>query len=117
MSGQITGKVSIRVDGEVLATENQATITPDGVNRNPERHGGKTYYTEEETAPLLECNVLITKDTDVKALSNIKNATVFLEADTGQQYVMRNAFTTEVVAHDGSGKTAMKMSSDTVDKV
>ena len=117
MSGQITGKVVIRVDGEVLPTENQATLTPDGVTRNAERHGGKTYFSEEETAPMLECNILITKNVDVKALSNIIGATVLFEADTGQQYVMRQAFTTEVVSHNGSGKTAMKMSSDTVEKI
>ena len=115
MSEQITGKVVIRVDGEVIRTENQATLTPDGINRNTERHGGETYFTEEETPALLECTVLITEDTDVLALSNITGATVFFEADTGQQYILRNAFTTEVVPHDGAGKSPMKMSCSNVE--
>jgi len=117
MSDQITGKVTIRVDGEVLATENKATFTPEGVTRTPERHGGKTYYSEEETPPMLEASVLITEVTDILKLSNITGATVFFEADTGQQYMMRNAFTTEVVAHDGGGKAPLKMSAESSDKV
>ncbi|MEW4983068.1 MAG: phage tail tube protein [Cycloclasticus sp.] len=117
MSGQITGKVVIRVDGAVLPTENKATLAGAGVTRTPEAHGGKTYFSEEETPPSLEATVLITKDTDVFALNKITNATVFFEADTGQQYIMRNAFTTEVVPHDGSGKTPLKMSAESVDKI
>lgn len=117
MSAQITGKVVIRIDGAVLPTENQATLTLEGVNRAPERHGGQTYYSEEETPPMMECSVLIGKDTDISKLNNITTATVFFEADTGQQYVMRNAFTTEPLAHDGSGKTPLKMSSQSVDQI
>lgn len=107
---QITGKVEIRVDGKKLATENRATLNPGGVTRAAERHGGKTYYGEEETPPLLETNVLITKETDVINLGSITGATVMFIADTGQKYVMRDAFTTEPVPHDGSGKAALKMS-------
>ncbi|MBL1321509.1 MAG: phage tail tube protein [Methylophaga sp.] len=117
MSGQMSGKAVIRVDGSVLATENQATLTMQGVNRSPERHGGETYFTEEETAPLMECSVLITKDTNIAKLNDMTNVTVFFEADTGQQFVMRNAFTTEPLALDSSGKTPLKMSAESVDQI
>lgn len=117
MSEQITGKVVVRVDGAVVESENQATFTPEGVTRNPVRHGGKTFYSEEETPALLEFKALITKDTDVIELGKITGATAFFEADTGQRYVLRNAFTTKVVAHDGSGVTSVEMSCQSSDKV
>jgi len=116
-SGQLSGKVSIRVDGDFIATENEATLTPDGVKRDPIRHGGKTYFSEEETAPELVCKVLLTKDVDVIKLNQITNATVLFEADTGQKYYMRGAFSTEVVPFEGKGIAEMKMSANTVEKV
>ena len=118
MSGQLTGKAIIRVDGEVLAAENGATLNPGGVSRDPERHGGDTYYTEQEVPPSLEASVLHTKDTNIIALSNITGATVHFEADTGQQFILRGAFTTEPAALDASsGKVNLSMSARSVDKV
>jgi len=106
---QITGKVSIRIDGKVIATENKAVLNPGGVSRNPEAHGGKTYYSEEDVPATIETQALITKDTDVIELSGITGATVIFQADTGQKYMMRDAFTTEPVVHDASGKAPLKM--------
>ena len=114
---QITGQITIRIDGEVIPMERGATLTPDGFTRAPERHGGTTYYSEEETAPELEGNVLLTKDIDVIQLSNIKGATVMVETDTGKKWVMRDAFTTEVVPHSGDGKAALKMSGQAVEEM
>jgi hypothetical protein len=115
---QITGKAIIRADGLVLRTENGATLSAGGINRASERHGGKTYYKEDEVAPSLECNVLHDADTDIIALSGIVNATVEFECDTGQIYILRGAFTAEPVAVDSStGKAALKMEADSIDKV
>ena len=114
---QITGKAKIRVDGNVLRTENGASLNPGGVNRNPEAHGGSTYYSEEDVPPMLECSVLMTSDIDIIYLSDITGATVMFEADTGQNYVLRDAFTTEPVPHDAAGKAPLKMSGTAVEKI
>lgn len=114
---QFTGKVTIRVDGAIIATENKATLNPGGVTREPESHGGKTFFSEDDMPPLMECSVLITKDTDVLALNKITGATVIFEADTGQKYLMRDAFTTEPVIFDGAGKTPLKMSAQAVEAI
>lgn len=115
---KITGKAVITVDGTRFATENGATLNPGGNNRSPERHGGDTYYFEEEVAPMLECSVLHTADADIIALSDITGATVMFEADTGQKFLLRGAFTTEPAVLDGSsGKVALKMSARGCDKL
>ena len=116
--GQLTGKATIRWDGNVLATENGATLNVGGINRVGERHGNRAYYKEDEVNPSLECNVLHDKDTDIIALSGITGATIEFETDTGQTYILRQAFTTEPVALDSStGKAPLKMEADSVDKV
>lgn len=117
MSGQITGKIVIRFDGAVVPTENEATLNPGGVKREPETHGGRTYYSEAEEPPMLECTVLQKGDFDAIALSNMSGATVMFEADTGQQYMLRKAFTTEPVSFGGNGKAPMKVSCEQLDQV
>lgn len=115
---RITGIATIMVDGTRLATENGATLDPGGYNREPERHGGDTYYKEDEVPPMVECNVLHTSETDIIALSNITGATIVFEANTGQKYILRGAFaTTPVPLDSGSGKSAMKISARSCDKM
>jgi hypothetical protein len=115
---KITGKGTLTVDGTRFAIENGATLNPGGVNRVAERHGGETYYREEEVPPSLECNVLHTADTDILALSNLVGATVMFEADTGQKFLLRGAFATEPVPIDSSsGKSALKLSARGCDQL
>ncbi len=114
---KLTGKVVIRVDGSVIPTENQAKLNVGGDKRNPEVHGGITYHSDEEQAPMLECTVLQTKKFSAIALTKIENATVLFEADTGQKYIMRQAFTTEPVEFGGNGKAPLKMSGQLPDEV
>lgn len=115
---KITGKGTLTIDGTRYAIENGATLNPGGVNRVAERHGGDTYYKEDEVPPMLEGNVLHTADTDILAMGNITGATVIFEADTGQKYLLRGAFTTEPVPLDSSsGKSALKMSARGCDRI
>ncbi len=116
--GQITGKATVRKNGAVLAAENGATLTAGGINREGERHGGIAYYKEDEVNPSVEISILHDKDADIIALSNIVDATVEFECDTGQTYILRGAFTTEPVSLDsGTGKATLKMEANSIDKV
>ncbi len=115
---EITGRADVRVDGELIATEVGATLNVGGANRNSERHGGHTYYVEEEVAPTVELTVLHTADTDMVALAAITNATVQFTCNTGQQYVLRNSFVTETPALDAAtGKVPLKLDAESCDLV
>lgn len=116
MSDQITGRATIYIDGKRIPTENKAKLNPGGANRKEERHGGKTYYAEEEVAPAVECSVLHTADVDILALSAITGATVIFEADTGQKYVLRGAFAAEPAALDGD-RASLKLVADSCDRM
>jgi len=115
---QITGKAEIRIDGKAIPMENGATLNPGGATRNPEKHGGNVYYSEQEEPPMLEGVVLHTKDVDNIYLSSIKDATVMFIPDNGSgPQVLRKAFTVEPVPHSGDGKSPIKMSGQAVEQL
>lgn len=116
MSDQITGRATIYIDGKRIPTENKAKLMPGGANRKEERHGGKTYYAEEEVPPGVECTVLHTADVDIVKLSAIVGATVIFEADTGQKYVLRGGFVTGPAELDGD-RVQLKLAADSCDRM
>lgn len=93
---QITGKAIIRVNGREWRTEDGATLDVGGVKRNPKTGGGKVHgYNEETVEPKMECKVYHTKEDDLTEYGKIVDATVMFETDTGDAYVMREAFVLE----------------------
>ena len=115
---QLTGKAIIRADGLRLRTENGATLSLGGFNRTSERHGGQTYFKEDEVPPKLECSVLHDKDTNLLTLNNITGATIEYECDTGQIYILRDAFVIEPVSLDsGTGKASLMFEANSIDEV
>lgn len=114
---RITGKATVYADGAKMEMERGAKANPGGISRAFERHHKRTYHKEDEVPPSVEGNILHTKDTDVLAL-DFSNATVIFEADTGQKYVMRGAYTESPVEIDaGSGKSPIKFVGDSFDKM
>lgn len=103
---QITGKATIHVDGEEWRTEDGAKLDIGGVTREAKVGGGKVHgFAEKTKAPELDCNVYHTRDTDLTAINAIKDATVIYESDTGDNYVLRNAFVTEQAELDAENGT------------
>lgn len=102
----------IKVDGELLRSLPGAKLDLGGRVRASvvgasEVHG----YSEQIKPAMLECEISLVEGFSLEKLRNITNATVTFEADTGQRYVVRSAFTTEtlnITAGEG-GKVALKM--------
>lgn len=118
MSRQITGKATIHVDGVQLRMAKGARLNVGGVSRSPERHGGTTYFAEEEQPPTLTGELLHDKDADLIADGDIRNATVIFEADTGQQYIMRGAYSQNPLELDsGNGRSELTLFGNSCDKV
>lgn len=104
---QITGKCIIRIDGSEIRSTDDATLNVGGVNREAVTGGGKVYgYKEETVAPTLECSIAHAKDTDLVALSATTTATIIFETDTGDKYVLREAFMTEPASLQTTNGTA-----------
>lgn len=116
---KITGRAIIHVDGERLQTENGATLNPGGSNRTSMVGGGEVHgFQEEDVAPSMECSVRHKKGVSLRQLSDITDATVLFETDTGEQYILRDAFTTEPASlNAGDGTVALKMEAIACDEV
>lgn len=117
--GKITGKATIRVDGKELRTEDGASLNIGGQNRKSITAGGKHHGFQEEDVPCsLECNVYHDADLSLRWLSDITGATVMFETDTGKQFIVRDAFTTEPAVLDSkAGTVPLKMEAANCDEV
>ncbi|WP_046079637.1 phage tail tube protein [Halomonas sp. HG01] len=105
MSGKITGRATIRVNGQEFPSERGATLNPGGVNRATKMAGTRVYYNEEPVAPTLQCTVLHTEEMDLVEIGKIVGATVLFEADNGQDYMLTGGFVTEPPALNSSEGT------------
>lgn len=114
---QVTGKANIYVDGGQLRVDDDATLDPGGKVRKPVMAGGRTYYSEEDKEPELEFTVLHTRDTSLKKLNAITDATVIFQTDTGKRYVLTGAFVTDTAKlKTKGGEVAVKMSAVTCEE-
>ncbi|WP_018169089.1 phage tail tube protein [Thioalkalivibrio sp. ALMg9] len=116
---QITGKATVKVDGDELLADANATLNPGGNNREAVLGPrGVQGFREESVAPELEVTVRHTENTDLIALARITNATVTFETDTGDAYLLRRAFTTEPPPlSSGEGNVTMRMSAYAVERI
>jgi hypothetical protein len=115
---QITGKATLRVDGKEIRTDGKGKLKIGGEKREPVTGPGKVHgYKEETEAPELEVKVAHTADLSLKTLQAITNATVAFETDTGRQFILREAFTTDVLELDAADGVTLKMSALSCDEV
>ena len=67
---------------------------------------GKVHgFNKETVEPKMECKMFHTRDDDLLAIGKIEDATVIFECDTGDTYVLREAFVLEpakLEAKDGT---------------
>lgn len=102
---QITGKAFIYVDGDLLQSRDGAKIglgnpTREAVIGDTGTHG----YMEKNQTAYIECEVSHASDTSMQSLIGITDATITFETDSGQSFVLRNAWlsnTLELEATDG----------------
>lgn len=106
---QITGKATVKVDGSELLSDVDATLNVGGVSRQGVMGPrGVQGYRETPEAPSLQVTVRHTKDTDLLSLSRITGATVIVETDTADAYLLRRAFVTDTIEL-GSGNGNIRL--------
>lgn len=96
---KVWGQSRIKTDGAVIDTEGKSSLEPGGTVRTEQEADFKAgMFSESTGSSKLECNVLMTAGVSLAALQAIDDATVTMEADTGQTYVIRHAYTSEKVS-------------------
>lgn len=109
------GIAKIKVDGDLVESLPGASIDIGGIEREAvlgsfSIHG----HTEKIKPAMVECEISVGPDTDLLAIGNWVDVTVLFEADTGQTYVVSNAFNTVTPkATEGEGgKVAIALMGD-----
>lgn len=102
---QFFGRATIRVNGEVIQTAKGATLDIGGTKRTAIKlSGGKVGYAEETESAKLEAETALEPGQSVAAIGRFVGAVVIFECDTGQRFVINDAFTTETpTLKDGEG--------------
>jgi len=107
---QVLGRATIKYDGKVLLTDKGAKLNTGGVARKPIVGDVIHGFAEEAKEPTLDCVISVTKETRLLDLNKIVGATVTFEADTGQTWIVKDAWVvdpTEVTSGEG-GKVPLK---------
>jgi len=96
---KVWGQSRIKVDGRVYDTEGKSTLELGGIARDAVEADFEAGHFTEKTVPgKIECSVLVTAGISLGELQAIDDATVTMEADTGQTYVIRHAYVSETVS-------------------
>lgn len=96
---KVWGQSRIKIDGTIIETEGKSSLEVGGVNREGLEADFKAGFFSEKTVPSkLTCQVLLTAGVSLVSLQAIADATVTMEADTGQTYVIRHAYVANAIA-------------------
>lgn len=96
----ITGKVQLKVDGAIIQSENDAELDPGGETYESKVIQGTTHRMSTQDAPsIVSFKLAMTEKTDVTEVSRWKDKTLTFIADTGQRYLIRDAFVVGRVKH------------------
>jgi hypothetical protein len=117
---QRLGKAFIKVNGQLLESMPGAKINVGGKKRNPVVGGNNVHgFAEEIVNSTVECEISVSKDTKVLDYAQMDNVTITFECDTGQTFVVKDAFLTEppeLTAQEG-GKVPLKFAGQPADQV
>ena len=107
---QATGRVTIKVDGDVWRSRAGASLQTGGIIRTAlTTDQGKVYYTEDTQPSEVTASLVHTQADDVVGLRSKRDVTVSFETDTGAGWSIANAFVTEVGEISGGEYTVTLM--------
>lgn len=87
------GRATITVDGIVLESKPGASIDIGGDKRTPVTlDSGKVGFSAEPMPSQVDCEIVMDKDTRLAAMRDWDDVTIGFACDTGQRYVIANAF-------------------------
>jgi hypothetical protein len=107
---KVWGQSRIKANGRVYDTEGKSSLTIGGTTRSAQEadfRGGM--FSEKTSDSKVECSILITGGISLVELQAIDDATITVEADTGQTYIVRHGYVAEeVTASEGKAKVTFQ---------
>ena len=101
---QFLGRATIRANGQVIETAKGATLDIGGTKANPVTVGRVVGWAEETVPAMVECETTLRAGMSLETFRRMAGVTVIFECDTGQRYVINDAFVTDTpTMKDGEG--------------
>lgn len=104
MTEKVTGIARLKINGSAIACQFEKTVAPGGPIREAvsSDHGVLGHAVTSINPGRVEVKIPLTDKIDIISLQNIRDATITLNYDSGQNYLMRKAGTEGEVTHDGN---------------
>lgn len=100
---RVVGQVRVKVDGDILETDGQSTLELGGPMRTAVKGDYQAGSFSETTEPSkVEVNLLMKRGTSLAAIRAIDNATLTVETDVGQTYIVRGAYVAETISFNSN---------------
>jgi hypothetical protein len=89
----VTGRVFITLNGQRIQSKDGASLDMGGLKRTPViADGGIVGYSEELTAPEVNCKVAHIATTSLKEFQDFKDGSLMFETDTGSVFSLSEAW-------------------------
>lgn len=99
MSNQVIGQARVKVDSDALETDGSLTLEIGGPKREAVTGDYQAGAFKETTEPAkLTCKILVKAGTSLSDYRRIKNATLTVEFDTGQTWLIRGAYLGDLIS-------------------
>lgn len=94
---QLTGTLSIKVDGDTIFSKSgQFTFNKGGYERTAQNADFQVIgFTKKPVPAVVSGTCQHTSETDMDALADHENVSLVLDTDSGQSWLVRNAFATK----------------------
>jgi hypothetical protein len=117
---KIHGRATIRINGTVYESEDDASLAPGGLKNTAKMVGEKSYHTQTKTLSKVVCKVPVTGSVNVRDLQEMSDVEVIFESDTGATYLIRSASQTaevELKGGDSGGTVELSFEGDPAEMI
>lgn len=95
------GIAKVTINGSVINSQPGATIDPGGVTRSTVTTDQESGHTEALRPAKVNCKIMLQSGVSLVDLNDISGATIQFIADTGQSYVLSNAWRVGAISASG----------------
>lgn len=88
---KIHGRATIRINGQVYESEDDAGLAPGGLKNSPRMIGEKSYYSQTKVASKVTCKVPVPSGVDIRSLQEMADVEIMFTSDNGDTYLVRSA--------------------------
>lgn len=91
---KIHGQATIRINGQVIESEDDAALKPGGLKNNGRMIGQKFHHNQTTIPATVTCKVPVGGSTSIRDLQALSGVEITFESDTGRTWIVRNAVQT-----------------------